>query len=679
MADDSTITLPASMQPPVPPPNALDTTPGANPTEPVVHYQLSSGDLASLPQSSVPALLQQDKDAKQIPSPASGEVLVQLSSGETATLPATSLAALKQQDPNYQYIAGNVSPEQKKLVPDFDLLTAVAGPTTALGAPLPPGVQQEAGGVSDILHGDVRQGVSKIWNAERPHVIQGSLLEEAMQKIDPNFQGSVTKDEATAQRAAANAGAAQDSIDVAQFINKDTHPVAKALAENAQGLTSPENLAIMYSTGGLGLVDNPAVMKFAGRLISGGFSAMAIGDAYAHYKGFRAAVDAGDWNEAEYQITHAITSGVLGVIAGKYAAEPVLSKISTDVSLLKNPFRPTEVTGATSKMEPVVAGRAAKAGLSEGTAEVTSEAARAQTAAAKAEAETTTQTNVDQAIQNIATRHATENGLPTPATGAPTRDILTNSGNALVDAGKADYATLDKFTDGKFTNAQNELKNAQLEMQRKAGTTEVDPVELEANVTRAQKNVDNLFDEAVKNGMPKDTAEAARTKFRTGQATLDAANDVRMANRVRGAGVRSTDLNVLENRWTARFDSGRLQEAFGEEGAKDALAQIRSARETGELFSEMPATETQALKKLIAANTTTEKFGTTTEWGQVGQDFSKLSNRNAIFSDVPKVEKFINDQAFKQKLARRAVKTAIRLAGVIALGAAGKAGWELLH
>jgi hypothetical protein len=93
----------------------------------------------------------------------------------------------------------------------------------------------------------------------------------------------------------------------------------------------------------------------------------------------------------------------------------------------------------------------------------------------------------------------------------------------------------------------------------------------------------------------------------------------------------------------------------------------------------MPATETQALKKLIAANTTTEKFGTTTEWGQVGQDFSKLSNRNAIFSDVPKVEKFINDQAFKQKLARGAVKTAIRLAGVIALGAAGKAGWELLH
>jgi hypothetical protein len=102
----STLTTPASMQAPAPPPNALDTTPGANPTEPVVQYQLSSGHVASLPQSSVPALMNQDSGAKQIPSPADGEVLVQLSSGHTATLPSTSLPALKAQDPNYKYIAG---------------------------------------------------------------------------------------------------------------------------------------------------------------------------------------------------------------------------------------------------------------------------------------------------------------------------------------------------------------------------------------------------------------------------------------------------------------------------------------------------------------------------------------------------------------------------------------------
>lgn len=111
------------MQPPAPPPGAL-TTPDA-PTTPVVHYQLSSGHIASLPQSSVPALMQQDSGAKQIPSPADGEVLVQLSSGHTATLPATSLSALKQQDPDYKYIAGNVSANQPSPITQPGFLTGL--------------------------------------------------------------------------------------------------------------------------------------------------------------------------------------------------------------------------------------------------------------------------------------------------------------------------------------------------------------------------------------------------------------------------------------------------------------------------------------------------------------------------------------------------------------------------
>lgn len=44
-----------------------------------------------------------------------------------------------------------------------------------------------ASGVSDIFHGNVGQGLSKIYEAERPHVIQGSYLEKAIQKIDPSF------------------------------------------------------------------------------------------------------------------------------------------------------------------------------------------------------------------------------------------------------------------------------------------------------------------------------------------------------------------------------------------------------------------------------------------------------------------------------------------------------------
>lgn len=131
------ITLPPSLQPPAPPANALDTTPGANPTEPVAYYQLSSGHVASLPQSSVPALMNQDPAAKPLPAPQQGEILVQLSSGHTATLPTTSLAALRQQDPNVKYIAGDTtSLKQMEMSPDA-LVSLFRGPDTIAGDPKP--------------------------------------------------------------------------------------------------------------------------------------------------------------------------------------------------------------------------------------------------------------------------------------------------------------------------------------------------------------------------------------------------------------------------------------------------------------------------------------------------------------------------------------------------------------
>jgi hypothetical protein len=159
--------------------------------------------------------------------------------------------------------------------------------------------------------------------------------------------------------------------------------------------------------------------------------------------------------------------------------------------------------------------------------------------------------------------------------------------------------------------------------------------------------------------MPKETADLARMQFRTGQATLDAANDVRMANKVTGAGDRTTNLNTLENRWTARYDAGRLQQAFGEQGAKDALIQVHAAREAAATFQAMPPTESQALQQLIAKHTETGRLGATTDWGAVRKEFSSLPDRAARFSDVPKVENFINRQKLYQN-----IRTGAKVAGL---------------
>jgi len=249
-------------------------------------------------------------------------------------------------------MAGAASGSQ---TPDFSLGAAVAGPTTAVGAPMSPEMQGESSGVSDILHGNIRQGAGKIWDAEKPHVIQGSLLEKAMQKLDPHFQGSVTSDQVSAHAAAEAIN--QPVANVAQFIDKEQHPVAKAFAETAQSFLTPTAVATLYATGGLGLVKSPAALSMASRLISGGFSVAAIASAYKNLEGFKDAYDKNDSSEAAYQLTHAITSGLLAAVSGYYGA----------TGRFPNPFRAkaNAAAAATSKIEPAVAAKAAAPDVSQ--------------------------------------------------------------------------------------------------------------------------------------------------------------------------------------------------------------------------------------------------------------------------------------------------------------------------
>src|SRR6266702_7400995 len=73
-----------------------------------------------------------------------------------------------------------------------DVKKAVAGPTTALGTPTPESWQKEGAGVSGVLHGNIKAGLGAIWDAERPHVVQGSPIEKFIQRINPTFQGAAT-------------------------------------------------------------------------------------------------------------------------------------------------------------------------------------------------------------------------------------------------------------------------------------------------------------------------------------------------------------------------------------------------------------------------------------------------------------------------------------------------------
>jgi hypothetical protein len=189
------------------------------------------------------------------------------------------------------------------------------GPQTAIGAPLTPDQSQEVSGVSDILHGNIRQGAGKIWDSERPHVIPGSPVERVIQKFNPDFHGAATPEYIAANEPAINKPLVQTS----QFIDKKKHPVQKAFAEASEGMTSPGNIAILMSTGGLGLVENPVALGMANKLLSAGFAANSIGTLYKHSKSFAEAYDNDDWTEAAYQMTHALASGTISALAATHA------------------------------------------------------------------------------------------------------------------------------------------------------------------------------------------------------------------------------------------------------------------------------------------------------------------------------------------------------------------------
>jgi hypothetical protein len=194
------------------------------------------------------------------------------------------------------------------------------GPGTAAGAPISDTQSSEVFGVSDVLHGNLSQGFGKIVDAETPHIIAGSPIEKLIQTFKPDFKGSMTPEQAEIQNRQSTAGIQSPAVDAAQFIDKQKHPVLKALTESAQSMTSPSNVAIMISTGGMGLVESPKALAVANRLISAGFTANAVGQAYKNLKGFKEAYDKGDSVEALYQLTHAVTSGTMAYIAGTHAA-----------------------------------------------------------------------------------------------------------------------------------------------------------------------------------------------------------------------------------------------------------------------------------------------------------------------------------------------------------------------
>lgn len=181
-------------------------------------------------------------------------------------------------------------------------------------------------GAIDVLHGQIATGSQKMWDAMAPHITAGSPMERQMQALYPDFKAQAPAPD--------NRVPLNPVVDLGQFVDKEKHPIGKAIAETVSSFTTPENIAIMTSTGGLGIVNSAQKLAMANKLLSLGFAAQAIGATYEHSEAFKKAFDEGNSVEAQYQIAHAIMSGAITTIAAAHATGnemPLASK--TDLAV----------------------------------------------------------------------------------------------------------------------------------------------------------------------------------------------------------------------------------------------------------------------------------------------------------------------------------------------------------
>jgi hypothetical protein len=96
------------------------------------------------------------------------------------------------------------------------------------------------------------------------------------------------------------------------------HPIATGLGEVAGGFTSPQSVALIAGTAGLGAMPGAAAML--PRLISAGFGAQSIFQAAKSYPEIRAAIQRGDVGETERLLTHAVANLAMAALATQHAA-----------------------------------------------------------------------------------------------------------------------------------------------------------------------------------------------------------------------------------------------------------------------------------------------------------------------------------------------------------------------
>jgi hypothetical protein len=169
-----------------------------------------------------------------------------------------------------------------------------------------------------------------------------------------------------------------------------------------------------------------------------------------------------------------------------------------------------------------------------------------------------------------------------PSEPIPTKSIrktVEQAGDKVHAASKADYKILDEATNGRFQRFRDKLANGRRQLQNLSGSEE--DVQKEASILKGQKETEDAmqeaFDEAKEKGVDPKLIDRADANFRKSQALYDLDNAVKKSTKGSHPDFSTPELlkdapetlnpKTFHSRINALYDSGRLQDALGEEGA----------------------------------------------------------------------------------------------------------------
>lgn len=193
---------------------------------------------------------------------------------------------------------------------------------------------------------------------------------------------------------------------------------------------------------------------------------------------------------------------------------------------------------------------------------------------------------LQQGIRDTLAKVADENGVVKSA--APSiRDVAKETADAVYSKSKAQYQILDDATGGRVQRFKDRLDNIRQSLDSLTGTEE--DVTKEAALLKAQKETEDAMQEAFKDarakGVDPKLIDEATANFKKSQALYDLDKHLKMSASgmrpdVGTEGVKNpeaVDPSKMFSRINRLYDSGRLQEAVGQQSAENLLDHANNA------------------------------------------------------------------------------------------------------